>query len=280
MERLKVLVIGASGMLAGPVIRKLEEAGFDLRLFSRSVDSSMFINEYETLRGDLFNPADLEKAVEGCDAIHISISNLDEAKATRAILEVARKMEVSRISMVSGCTVSQENRWATFIDQKFQAEQMIINSGIPYYIFRCTWFFDSLEMMVRGGKAGILGKQPHSWHWLSAEDFGNMVARAYSDREDKGGIYYAYGPEKATMKDLLERYCREFHPEIKKVGEAPIPLLRVIAFLTRNKKLRFATDLFSYFEKVSEPEIPEKELARLGRPVMDFNKWVEFKRTG
>lgn len=280
MEKPKILVIGASGMLACPVIRKLEEASFGLRLFSRSVNPSMFVNEYELMQGDLFRPADLEPAMEGCSAIHISISNLDEAKATEAILEAAKKKGIRRISMVSGCTVSQENRWAGFIDRKYRAEQMIISSGIPYFIFRCTWFFESLEMLVRNGKATILGKQPHSWHWLSAEDFGKMVARAYSERGDESGIYYAFGPEKATMKELLEAYCLEFYPEISKVSEVPIAMLRAIALLTGNRKLRFATALFSYFEKVTEPEIPEEELGQLGRPEMDFRRWIEFKKTG
>ena len=57
MEKMKILVIGASGMLAGPAIRKLDEAGFELRLFSRTVKPSMFINDYEIMQGDLFRPA-------------------------------------------------------------------------------------------------------------------------------------------------------------------------------------------------------------------------------
>ena len=139
--KFKILVIGASGMLAGPVIRKLDEAGYELRLFSRSVKPSMFINDYEIVQGDLYNPADLDKAVHGCDAIHISISNVDEVSATEAILESARKNNIKRISMVSGATVAEENRWFNFIGKKFGAEQLIIQSGIPYFIFRPTWFF-------------------------------------------------------------------------------------------------------------------------------------------
>ncbi|MEZ4998505.1 MAG: hypothetical protein R2758_13925 [Bacteroidales bacterium] len=47
--------------MPGPVIRKLDEKGFDLRLFSRSVNPSMFVNDYDIMRGDVFNIADLEK---------------------------------------------------------------------------------------------------------------------------------------------------------------------------------------------------------------------------
>jgi len=133
---MKILVIGASGLLAGPVIRRLDEAGFGLRLFSRNVDPSMFGKEYDTVRGDLFNRPDLEKALEGCDAVHISVAKVDERKAAEAIVDAAKQVQVRLISLVSGCTVAEENRWFPFIDNKFRAEQLVVNSGIPYLIFR------------------------------------------------------------------------------------------------------------------------------------------------
>jgi hypothetical protein len=80
------------------------------------------------------------------------------------------------------------------------------------------------------------------------------------------------------MKELLEKYCREFHPDIKKVSEIPIPVMKLIAFLTRNKQTRGAAELFSYFQKVKEPEISPEALSRLGTPEVDFENWVEMNR--
>ena len=86
MKKMKILVIGASGMLAVPVIKELDKKGFELRLFSRNVSPSMFINEYDIVQGDLFNYDDLEKAMNGCDAVHISISTSNDVEATGLIL--------------------------------------------------------------------------------------------------------------------------------------------------------------------------------------------------
>jgi uncharacterized protein YbjT (DUF2867 family) len=278
MEKMKILVIGASGLLGGPVIRKLAEKGYDLRLFSRSVEPSMFINDYDIVKGDVFNPADLEKAVSGCDAVHISLASADDVKAVANILEVSRKNGVRRISLVSGCTVTEENRWFKFIDNKFRTEQMIMQSGIPYYIFRPTWFFESLGMLVRNGKASVLGKLTDRYHWVAADDLGKMVANAYSTAGAENKIYFVYGPEKYTMKEMLERYCRALHPEIKSVGETPLLPLKIIASLTRNRQLKFAASLFGYFEKVHEPEVPEADLTALGRPATDFDSWVRSRQ--
>ena len=193
MERMKILVIGASGLLAGPVIRKLDEKGYDLRLFSRSVKPSIFVNDYEIAQGDVFNVADLEKAVTGCDAVHISLASADDVKAVSNILEVSKRNGVSRISLVSGCTVAEENRWFKFTDDKFRTEQMIMQSGIPYYIFRPTWFFESLPMFVRNGKASVPGRITERYHWVAADDLGKMVADAYSTAGAENRIYFVYG---------------------------------------------------------------------------------------
>ena len=277
MERMKILVIGASGLLAGPVIRKLDERGYDLRLFSRSVKPSMFVNDYEIAQGDVFNVADLEKAVTGCDAVHISLASADDVKAVSNILEVSKRNGVRKISLISGCTVAEENRWFKFTDDKFRTEQMIMQSGLSWYIFRPTWFFESLPMFVRNGKASVLGRLTDRYHWVAADDLGTMVADAYSTAGAENRIYYVYGPERYTMKEMLEKYCNALHPEIKSVGETPLLPLKIIAFLTRNRQLKFTASLFGYFGKVHEPEVPEAALAAPGRPTTDFNTWLRSK---
>jgi uncharacterized protein YbjT (DUF2867 family) len=173
--------------------------------------------------------------------------------------------------------VTENNRWFKFTDDKFRTEQMIMQSGIPYYIFRPTWFFEALGMFVRNGKASVLGKIKERYHWVAADDLGTMVANAYSTTGAENKVYFVYGPQRYTMKEMLEKYCRALHPEIKTVGETPLLPLKVIAFLTRNSQLKFAVSLFSYFEKVHEPEVPETDLAVLGRPSTDFDSWVRSR---
>ena len=104
-----------------------------------------------------------------------------------------------------------------------------------------------------------------------------MVANAYSTVGAENKVYFVYGPERYTMKEMLEIYCRALHPEIKSVGETPLLPLKIIAFLTRNSQLKFAASLFGYFEKVKEPEVPEADLAALGRPSTDFDTWVRSR---
>jgi len=119
---MKVLVIGASGLLAKPVIRHMDKAGFQLRLFSRSVNQSMFDKEFELVQGDVFNLDDLNKAMTGCDAVHISLSTANEALAAKIVTDSALQKGIKLISTISGCTVSVENRWFPMIENKYQAD--------------------------------------------------------------------------------------------------------------------------------------------------------------
>jgi uncharacterized protein YbjT (DUF2867 family) len=274
---MKILVIGASGLLAKPVVKHLGNNGFDLRLFSRTVNESMFYDEYDIQQGDVFNDSELQKAITECNAIHISIASLNEADAVDAILKTAKRQKVKLISYVSGCTVSEENRWFPMIDNKFRAEQSIINSGIPYMIFRPTWFFESLQLMVRNNKATVIGKQLNPYRWIAADDFARMVCNAYLNSEAKNKMFYVLGKEKFLMKELLSEYCKVYHPEIKKVSNAPIGLLKFLSFITGNKELKKATQLFSYFEKVKEPEVLNEADKLLGKPEITFQKWIETK---
>ena len=274
---MKVLVIGASGLLAKPVIRHMDKAGFQLRLFSRSVNQSMFDKEFEMVQGDVFNLNDLNKAMTGCDAVHLSLSTANEALAAKIVTDSALQKGIKLISTISGCTVSEENRWFPTIENKYQAEQTIINSGIPYMIFRPTWFFESLDLMIRDGKAMLLGKQPNPSHWVAADDLARMVATAYGKPEAKNKIFFIFGPEQHLMKDLLEQYCKLRYPEIKKVSSVPIWMMKMIGLLTGNKQLKGVASLFAYFEKVNELGNPDETNALLGKPIITFENWIQSK---
>jgi len=274
---MKILVIGASGLLAKPVISQFNKEGYQLRLFSRSVNQSMFDKEFEMIQGDVFNLNDLNKAMTGCDAVHISLASSNEGLATKNVVDIAKQRGIKLISKVSGCTVAEENRWFPMIENKYQAEQSIISSGIPYMLFRPSWFFETLDLMIREGKAMMLGKQQNPSHWVAAEDFARMVVSAYKNPDARNRIFFVFGQEQYLMKDLLEKYCKVRYPEIKKVSVIPIWMAKFMAILTGNKGLKEAASLFGYFEKVKESGNPDETNALLGEPTTTFENWIISK---
>jgi farnesol dehydrogenase len=67
---LKVLVVGSTGFLGKSVARRLARAGHALRLLARSGSNLEGLpTDAEIVRGDVTDPASLDRAADGCDAI-------------------------------------------------------------------------------------------------------------------------------------------------------------------------------------------------------------------
>lgn len=271
---MKVLILGATGLLAKPTVEEFANKGYKLRLFSRNIRKEDYSGDIEVVSGDVFNPSDLKEAIIGCDAIHISLSRLDEALATEKIVALAKQNDIKLISYISGSTVDEKNSWFPMIANKLKAEKNIKESGIPYVIFRPTWFFESLSFMIRNNKPSMFGKQPMPYSWVTANDFAKMVVAAYEKEDAKNKTFYIHGPEKYQMKDVLLEYAKKLNPEVTKVSSVPIGLMKFIGFISGNKMLKMAASLFGYFEKTEEMGDPSEANKILGAPITTFSQWL------
>jgi hypothetical protein len=83
-----------------------------------------------------------------------------------------------------------------------------------------------------------------------------------------------FGPEVYTMKEALEAYCKKAYPEIKKVGEAPVWLMKFIGMISGNKMLKTFTEMSVYFMKVDEPPVDPKTYEMLGKPETTMAEWI------
>src|SRR5258708_7447652 len=98
-------VTGATGFLGSHVARVLAEQGADLRLLVRHTSNLKNVEglKADLVTGDLREPASLEKAMSGCEAVfHVAADYRlwvrdpsemyrSNVEGTRAILEAARK---------------------------------------------------------------------------------------------------------------------------------------------------------------------------------------------
>lgn len=276
-----ILVIGGTGMLGQPVSHCLKEAGFQTRIMTRDLQKArkIFDDSFEVFAGDPMDTSCLEEALDGCHAVHISLPTEVEQQVAEAVARLAPKHGVERLSYISGATVAEENRWFPMINRKFLAEKVIREAGIPYTIFCPTWVMEILPMFVNQGRASVLGKQPHSYHWVAADDIAKMVSTAYGLGEAANQRFIVHGPEAILMQDVLRRYCAAFHPDIKEVSSMPFWLVKLLATLTGDQGLKGAGELMSYFEKVGEGNNFPKVNDILGTPTMTLDQWLEMKKS-
>ena len=281
MER-RVLVLGGTGLLGAPVVRRLRSDGFTVRVLTRDPDKARrsFDRSIEVVAGDVGERASLGPAFAGCWGVHVSVAGPLEQESAEAAAALAREHGLSRIGYVSGSTVDERNRWFPMVAQKLEAERAVAASGVAWTAFRPTWPFETLARFVRAGKAVVIGKPPTPYHWFAADDFARMVSTAYRTDEAAGKRLYIHGPDGVLMREALERYCAALHPEIATVSAIPTWLGRIIATVTRNDMLRFASELMAYFERVGEPGDPTEANRLLGAPTTTLDAWLAERKAG
>lgn len=275
----KILVIGGAGLVGTPIVRRLDEDGWSVRVTSRSAGKARekLGLRVELVPGDADRPEDLERALAGCRAVLICVNDiLDpylDLRVTRNVVKLARGQDVERIGLISGATVAEERRFFPMIDAKFQAEEELKASGIPWVIFRLTWPMESLARFVQGSRASVLGRQPATIHPVAGADIGRMVSRAFELNEAAGHTFTIHGPDAFTMKTWLERYCALTRPKTR-VGNVPFWVLSIVAALTFNRTLKAVVALMKYLEGQGEHGDPGEANRILGAPSITLEQWV------
>lgn len=273
----KILVLGGTGMFGEPTARQLQKDGFQVRLLARDLAKTqkLFGDEFEIIQGDVADLASLEKAMDGCYGVHISVGGPVDQLSAENVAALAPKLGVERITYISGATVAEKNRWFPMVAQKLEAEKAIQACGVPYTIFCPTWPMEQILRFARGGKPSLIGKQPLQIHFFATQDLAQMISKAYQLDGAKNKRFYVYGPEAMTMKTALERYCAKFHPEVEKISVMPIWMAKLVGTLTGNEMLKFASGLMAYFDKTSETGDSTEANQILGAPATTLDAWMK-----
>lgn len=282
----RILVIGGSGMLGRPVVNALQAHGVRVRVMTRLPETmrGRFGDDVELIQGDVTVPDSLEEALRGCQGVHINLrSNSDlelERQGVRIVVNAAAKVGVTRITYLSAASVCAENCWFAGTRAKFEAEAAIRESGIPYSIFRATWFMEGLAAFIReiGGRKRTLeiGRHPYPYHWIAAEDYARMVANAYGCPEAANKTFVIYGPAAYTMRQALAIYRRIAHPDASPMFLS-LSAAAIIARLGHREELLAAIPLFRYMQRVREHDDADEANRLLGEPRTTLEQWSRIR---
>lgn len=277
-------MVGGTGLLGRPVALSLIKFGFPVRVLTRDTERArrIFEDAVEIYQGDIFDSGSLAAAMAGCYGVYINLKGGPnpkdferiEHRGTAIVARAAADHGVKRIAYLSGTSVAPERTWFPATRAKLKAEKAIIDCGLEYTIFRATWFMESLPFFVRNGQATVMGRQPHKFHWLAAEDYAKMVARSYLLDDAVGKILFAWGPEAYTFEEALEIYCKQTAPDMK-VTTVPLGVLSFFAMITFSRPLKEILPLMRYFEKVGEAGDPAEADEILGGPTVTLERWSE-----
>ena len=200
-EKMKIVVIGGTGLIGSKVVSKLNERGYNA--VPASPNSGV-----NTLTGE-----GLDEVLEGASVV-VDVSNspsFEDAAvmnffetSTRNLLKAEAAAGVGHHVALSivGCDGLPDSG---YLRAKVEQEKLIKESSIPYSIVRATQFFEFMKGIAAAATEGNTVRLPAAaFQPLAADDVAKVVARTAVGSPLNGTIEVA-GPEKLPFDQFISR---------------------------------------------------------------------------
>lgn len=281
MSARKILVIGATGMLGAPVVENLLDAAWQVRILARNPEGAQkrFNAPVEIVRGDVTDGVSITDALKGCSAVYVSLQGKTaeefervEHQGTARVAQLAAAAGIERLIYLSGALVSAKTTHVPQEAAKWAAEEAIVQSGVPFTIFKPTFFMESLPQYVRGTRASVMGASTKKFRFVAASDYAEFVVKALDTPAAVNQRFEVYGPEALTIREALEIYLKLSRQPIK-VSQTPFWMMKLMNRLFMAGSLTHVIELMELTETVGETGSPAHTSQLLGTPSTTLEQW-------
>jgi uncharacterized protein YbjT (DUF2867 family) len=210
-----ILVTGGTGTLGRLVVRRLRDAGCNVRVLSRRSHKSGDGIEFRT--GDLATGEGLEAAVNGVENIvHLAGSAKGDEDKARNLVRAALRAGAPHLVYISVVgadripVVSRVDRaMFGYFASKRAAEKVVEDSGLPFTTLRATQFHDLILMVAQQMAKLPVVPIPAGFRFQPV-DAGEVAARLVelSLGEPAGLVPDMGGPRVYGAAELLRGYLR------------------------------------------------------------------------
>jgi len=246
-----ILVTGASGFVGGHVVHALRADDRDVRCLVRDRRRGERLEAWgcELAEGDVTRPESLHTAAAGCDTVvhlvAIRQGRTEEFQrvmidGTRNLIAAAREAGVRRFVHMSALGTTAETKdLVPYYGAKWQMEQDVKASGIPYVVFRPSFIFGKdggiLPTFTKLARLApvtpIVGSGTQRIQPLWAGDVGAYFAKAVDLEAATDRTFELGGPDAVTWNEFWERLKRTRGMRRPSV-HVPIGLMKLNALVT------------------------------------------------
>lgn len=195
-----ILVTGGTAQLGRPTVVALRAAGHDVHILSRGDSPGV-------LSGDLLTGRGIGRALSGVDTVvHLaSTGSARDVAATRLLTTFARTAGVGHLVYVS--IVGVADIPLPYYLGKLEAEQVVVDSGIPHSILRATQFHSFVDGLFRAQRRilPVTLVPGFSLQPIAVEEVAERVAEL-ATADPSGRAADIGGPEVLTGRELALRW--------------------------------------------------------------------------
>ncbi|MBI2919291.1 MAG: complex I NDUFA9 subunit family protein [Chloroflexi bacterium] len=218
-----ILLTGATGFVGRNVASALVERGHRLRCLVRQTANLSPLKglDVEFAYGDVTDPASLAPATSGVDTVIHLVAIIREKGeytfrrvnflGTGNLVEAAKNSGIGAFLHISVIGASSDPRYP-YLYSKWLGEQEVINSGIPYTVFRSSLifgegdiFFNQLAQIVRVYPVvPVVGPGKVRFQPVWVKDVARAFVQAVEGNAFRGRTLYLGGPEHISYEGIID----------------------------------------------------------------------------
>ncbi len=281
-----ILVIGSTGLLGKPVTNALIQAKFNVTVLVRDeVVAKKYFPKSNIIKGDLRNIADIEKAMQGQDAVYMSLSAKQTEKESGFhteqdgldnIIEVAKRLKIRRLAYLSSIVHQYQGMngfdwWAFKI--KGEAVKKIQNSEIPYTIFYPSTFMESIFYQSKQGKNIAIGGKSEAPLWyIAADDYGKQVVNSFRILKNENRDYFVQGLEAYKQDEAARVFIENYKKEKLGTMYAPMWVMKLMGLFSQ--KFNYGYYIVEALNKYPETFQSQQTWDELGKPTISLKQFA------
>jgi uncharacterized protein YbjT (DUF2867 family) len=223
-ERL-IVVAGSTGKQGGAVARSLLDRGFQVRALTRNPQKpeaqALAEQGAEVVQCDMEDRSDMERALEGAYGI-FSVQNFWETGYDREVQQgktVADGAKAAGVEHFVYSSVGSAHRQTGIphFESKWEIEEHVRQVGLPYTIFRPTFFMQNWEWtreMILGGTLAQPFDPDKPFQQVAVEDIGAFAAIAFENPDRWIGREVDLAGDEQSMTEIAETFGRVIGREV------------------------------------------------------------------
>ena len=240
-----ILVAGGTGHLGLELVSSLTARGLTVRILTRDPDHARkrLGAVPELAAGDVRDPASLQRALYGVDAVVSAITGFGpggggprpvDYEGNLNLIRAAEAAGASRFVMLSIHGASPDHPMHLH-RMKHLAEGALQDSGLDWTIVRPTVFMELWTSIVgdpilKSGKTTIFGRGDNPVNFVSVRDVASVVALALTEPATSRQTIDVGGPDNVTFRELVGLF-ESVSGRMASVKHVPLPVMRLARLL-------------------------------------------------